>query len=296
MLARGLDLGHGMASALARAPRGVGIPAWRLAAAGERAGVRALVGIGIVLVFVPLVLTLLLSFFDEKLIVFPPRGYTASWYGAILPSFGGAIATSLQLGLCAVAGSLLLGVPAGIALSRYRFRGKGTLATLLLAPLTVPGIALGLAVFVFLVALDTASGSALTGSFAGLVLAHVMITTPWMVRLCLASLVNHDRTQEDAAASLGARPLMVLWRVTLPAMRTGIVAGALFAFVISFENLELAWFLISPGVTTLPVAVLQYLEYHIDPLIAAVAVAQMIGVGVLLAVLDRLVRLSRVAL
>ena len=106
-----------------------------------------------------------------------------------------------------------------------------------------------------------------------------MITTPWVVRLCLASLANHDRAAEEAAASLGAGPLTVIWRVTLPAMRAGIVAAALFAFVISFENLELALFLTSPGVTTLPVAVLQYLEYHIDPLVSAVAVAQIVAVA-----------------
>ena len=132
---------------------------------------------------------------------------------------------------------------------------------LLLAPLTVPGIALGLAIYVALVAMDEQLGSMVTGSMIGLVLAHVMITTPWVVRLCLASLANHDRAAEEAAASLGAGPLTVIWRVTLPAMRAGIVAAALFAFVISFENLELALFLTSPGVTTLPVAVLQYLRY-----------------------------------
>jgi putative spermidine/putrescine transport system permease protein len=114
------------------------------------------------------------------------------------------------------------------------------------------------------------------------------------VRLCLASLANHDRAAEEAAASLGASPLLVIWRVTLPAMRPGIIAGALFAFVISFENLELALFLSSPGVTTLPVAVLQYLEYHIDPMVAAVAMAQTAVIGVLLLLLDRFVRLGRV--
>ncbi len=280
----------------AAARRGMGVPTWQLAAAAERAGVWLLIAIGIAAIFVPLLLTIYLSFFNEKLILFPPHGYTVSWYGAILPNFGAAIVTSLELGLAAVACSLVVGVPAAVALSRYRFRGKGTISTLLLAPLTVPLIALGLAVYVFLVAIDETAGTGLTGSFAGLVLAHVMITTPWVVRLGVASLVNHDRAAEEAAASLGARPLKVLWRVTLPAMRAGIVAGALFAFVISFENLELALFLTSPGVTTLPVAVLQYLEYHIDPLIAAVAVAQIVGVGALLMLLDRFVRLGRVAL
>ena len=211
-----------------------------------------------------------------------------------MPNFGSAVLTSLKLGALSVAGSLALGIPAGIGLARHRFRGRGAIATLLLAPLTVPGIALGLAIYVALVAIDEQLGSAVTGSMIGLVLAHIMITTPWVVRLCLASLTNHDRAAEEAAASLGAGPLTVIWRVTLPAMRAGIVAAALFAFVISFENLELALFLTSPGVTTLPVAVLQYLEYHIDPLVSAVAVAQIVAVAALLLVLDRFVRLGQV--
>jgi putative spermidine/putrescine transport system permease protein len=260
----------------------------------ERFSVQALIVCGTVLIVVPLLLTLYLSVFDERLILFPPRGYTLGWYPAILPNFGGAIVTSLELGAAAVVGSLLLGVPAGIGLARHRFRGRGVISTLLLAPLTVPGIALGLSVYVGLVAIDEQFGSAVTGSMAGLVLAHIMITTPWVVRLCLASLTNHERAAEEAAASLGAGPLRVIWRVTLPAMRSGIIASALFAFIFSFENLELALFLTSPGVTTLPVAVLQYLEYHIDPLVSAVAVVQIVAVAVLLLVLDRFVRLGQV--
>jgi putative spermidine/putrescine transport system permease protein len=262
--------------------------------AAERFGMRALIACGALLIVVPLLLTLYLSVFDEKLILFPPHGYTLNWYPAILPNFGDAIVTSLELGAAAVVGSLLLGVPAGIGLARHRFRGRGAISTLLLAPLTVPGIALGLSVYVGLVAIDEQFGSAVTGSMTGLVLAHIMITTPWAVRLCLASLTNHERAAEEAAASLGAGPLRVIWRVTLPAMRSGIIASALFAFIFSFENLELALFLTSPGVTTLPVAVLQYLEYHIDPLVSAVAVAQIVAVAALLLVLDRFVRLGQV--
>jgi putative spermidine/putrescine transport system permease protein len=229
-----------------------------------RALVPGLLVCGATLITAPVLLTLYLSLFDEKLILFPPRGYTLGWYSAIVPNFGGAAITSLKLAAAATGASLLLGVPAGIGLARYRFRGRGAIATLLLAPLTVPGIALGLASYVALVALDERLDATIAGSMAGLILAHVMITTPWVVRLCLASLSNRDHAAEEAAASLGAGPLIVIWRVTLPAMRAGITAAALFAFVISFENLELALFLSSPGVTTLPVAVLQYLAYHID--------------------------------
>src|SRR5579863_2324379 len=163
----------------------------------ERVVVLALIACGAALIVVPLLLTLYLSVFNEKLILFPPRGYTLDWYPAIVPNFGSAIVTSVQLAASSVAGSLLFGVPAGIGLARHRFRGRGAISMLLLAPLTVPGIALGLAVYVALIAIDEQFGSAITGSMIGLVLAHIMITTPWVVRLCLASLTNHDRAAEE---------------------------------------------------------------------------------------------------
>jgi putative spermidine/putrescine transport system permease protein len=265
----------------------------RLAGLG-RVVTSLLIWCGVLIIFVPLLLTLYLSVFNQKLIAFPPPGYTLSWYPAIVPNFGDAIVTSLELAFAAVIGSLLLGVPAGIALSRHRFRGRGVISTLLLSPLTVPGIALGLATYLFLVLIEVWTGLALTGSLPGLILAHLVITMPWVVRLCVASLINHDRAAEEVATSLGARPLTVIWRVTLPAMRQGMIAAGLFAFIFSFGNLEMALFLVAPGITTLPVAVLEYLEYHIDPLVAAVAVAQMVLVGSLMVILDRFVRLGQV--
>ncbi len=254
----------------------------------------ALVAFAAAVIFVPLVLTLYLSVFDETLIVFPPKGYTLSWYARILPEFGTALRTSGLTAIAASALSLLLGIPAGIGLSRYRFRGRGAAVTLLLAPLTIPGVAIGIGIFVLAVLIEERTEWPLSGSVWLMVAAHVLITLPWVVRLCLAALSNHDRAAEEAAASLGARPLTVIWRVTLPAMRGGIVAGALFAFIVSFENLEMTLFLTAPGVTTLPIAVLSYLQYHIDPLIAAIAVAQIVLVGGALILLDRQVRLSRV--
>ena len=259
-----------------------------------RAAVHALVLAGAAIIVVPLLLTFYLSVFDETLITFPPSGYTLRWYARILPEFGGALRTSLLTASAATAISLAIGVPAGIGLSRYRFRGRDALATLLLAPLTIPGVAIGLGIYVGAVMIEERTDAALSGSVALMVAAHVVITLPWVVRLCLAALANHDRAAEEAAASLGARPLRVIWRVTLPAMRGGIVAGALFAFIISFENLEMTLFLTAPGVTTLPIAILQYLQYHIDPLVAAVAVAQILLVGGALLLLDRLVPVTRV--
>lgn len=259
-----------------------------------RIAARTLVWTGVVAIFLPLVLTLYLSVFDETLISFPPKGYTLHWYAGIVPTFGGALRTSLVTALLATAISLAVGVPAAIGLTRHRFRGRGAVSTLLLAPLTIPGVAIGLGIFVLAVLIEERTELALGGSSGLMIAAHVLITLPWVVRLCLAALANNDRAAEEAAASLGAAPLRVIWRVTLPAMRGGIVAGALFAFIVSFENLEMTLFLTAPGMTTLPISVLSYLQYHIDPLVAAVAVAQVVLVGGALLLLDRYVPVARV--
>ena len=256
---------------------------------------QALVVVAVGVIFLPLVLTVYLSVFDETLIVFPPKGYTFGWYAGIWAQFGGALRTSFITALAAATVSLLIGVPAGIGLARYRFAGRGVVGTLLLAPLTIPGVAIGLGVYVLAVMIEERTEWAVSGGVGLMVAAHVLITLPWVVRLCLASLANYDLAAEEAAASLGARPWAVIWRVTLPAMRGGIVAGALFAFIVSFENLEMTLFLTAPGLTTLPISVLQYLQYHIDPLIAAIAVVQIVLVGGALMALDRQVRIARVA-
>ena len=228
-----------------------------VAEAAGRWLVRLLLVAAVAIIFVPLVLTAYLSVFDETLILFPPHAYTTRWYSRILPEFGGA------------------------------------LSTLLLAPLTVPGIAIGLGIYVVAVLIEERTEWPLSGSIPIMVAAHVLIALPWVVRLCMAALANADPAAAEAAASLGAPPWRVLWRITLPAMRGGIVAGALFAFIVSFENLEMTLFLTAPGMTTLPIAVLQYLQYHIDPLVAAVAVAQVLVIGTALVLLDRWVPVAR---
>ena len=274
--------------------RGGEVRAWRSAVPdrGSRlvgAGFWLLFAGGLVLIFLPLVLTVYLSFFDEKLIIFPPHAYTLHWYREVIPHFASPLLTTFEVAAIGVPGSLLLGVPAGLALVRSNFRAKGAIATLLLAPLTVPLIAAGLAIYLFAVAIEELTGAPLAGSFSVLVAGHLLITTPWVVRLVVASLVGYDRSAEEAAASLGARPATVFRRVTLPAMRQGLIAALLFSFIATFGELEMTLFLISPGMTTLPIALLGYLKYHIDPLIAATTTLQMVLIGSILAFIDRFV-------
>ena len=122
----------------------------------------------------------------------------------------------------------------------------------------------------------------------------MLVVIPWTVKLITASLTRFDRSIEEAAQSLGADRWTTFRRVTLPAILPGIVAAALFSFVSSFGNLEMSLFLVGPGRTTLPIAILQYLEWKIDPTVAAVSVMQIALIAVAMLVTDRYVKIARV--
>jgi putative spermidine/putrescine transport system permease protein len=247
-------------------------------------------------ILTPLVFVTWLAFFRQEIPSFPPEGYSLRWFQAIAENdrFVSGFLLSLQLAVIATGIGLCLGLPAALCLSRVRFRGREALSSLLLLPLVVPGIVLGIALYVFHVEAEIATGLPILGSLGGLIAGHVLIVLPWTVRLVSASLAGLDRSIEEAAQSLGADRLTTFRRVTLPAIRPGVVAAALFGFVSSFGNLEMSLFLVGPGRTTLPIAIIQYLEWKIDPTIAAVSVLQILLVAAAMLVTDRFVKISRV--
>ena len=166
-------------------------------------------------------------------------------------------------------------MPASLVLARRKFPGREALNTLLVLPLVVPGVVAGTAIYVFQIEIELATELPLLGSRAGLILAHIMITIPWTVRLLTASLSRiRPLDRGGGAQNLGATPLQAFLKVTLPVIKPGVVAAALFSFIISFGNLEMTLFLVAPGQTTLPIAILQYLQWRIDPTIAAVSLLQ----------------------
>jgi putative spermidine/putrescine transport system permease protein len=254
----------------------------------------AAIGYGVILT--PLLFVCWLSFFSNEIVTFPPQGYTLRWFAHIFDqnNFVSGFTTSLQVAVVAMIGGLLLGVPASLVLARNRFPGRELLNTLLLLPLVVPGIVAGTAIYVFQIEIEIRSGLPLLGSRAGLVLAHIMITIPWTVRLLTVSLAGFDRSIEEAALNLGATPIQAFLKVTLPVIKPGIVAAAVFGFIISFGNLEMTLFLVAPGQTTLPIAILQYLQWRIDPTIAAVSLLQIALIGAGMLITDRYVKLTRV--
>jgi putative spermidine/putrescine transport system permease protein len=164
----------------------------------------------------------------------------------------------------------------------------------MLSPLVVPGVVAGTAIYIYFVQLEIWTEVRFIATLPGLVAAHVMLTIPWTVRLISASLVGVDRSIEEAAMNLGARQLTTFLRITLPMIRPGVVAAAIFSFIASFTDLEMTLFLIGPGRSTLQIALLQYLEWKFDPSVAAVSFVQVSIIGIGLLVTDRFVKLSKV--
>ncbi len=267
------------------------------------AALKGAAGLVFAFMLLPLVLVIWLSFFRGEIIVFPPEGYSLRWFASILdkPQFVDGFVTSLQVGLFATLGGLVLGIPASFALARHSFRGHEMLNTVLLLPLVVPGIVIGTSLYIYFVELEIYTSEHQLGfelqmnaSLPGLALAHIMITIPWVVKLIVANLAGVKREIEEAALTLGANRWQTLTRVTLPLIRPGVVAAALFSFVVSFSNLEISLFLVGPGRMTLPIAIMQYLEWKLDPTIAAVSVIQIAIVAAGMLITDRFVRLSQV--
>ena len=244
----------------------------------------------------PLVLVAWLSVFKGQIPSIPPSGYSLEWYTRALHNdqFLGGFAVSLRVALVATLLGLAVSIPASLALHKGRLPFSGAIMQFLMSPMIVPGIVIGAALYVTLIQLEILTDLSVVGSTMGLVAGHVILTIPWCLRLIMANIGSVDRAVEDAAASLGARPLVTLAKVTIPLMWPGIVAAALFSFVVSFGNLEISLFLIAPGETTLPIAILQYLEWQLDPSVAAISVIQIVLISAGLILTDRFVPLTKV--
>ncbi|NJO23346.1 MAG: ABC transporter permease [Sphingomonadales bacterium] len=253
-------------------------------------------GLALAYILTPLFFVTWLAFFRQEIPSFPPEGYSFKWFVAIAGNdrFISGFLLSLQVGVVATLIGLAVGVPAALCLTRMRFKGREALNSLLLLPLVVPGVVLGTALYVFHVETEIHTSIPILGSLGGLIAGHVLVVIPWCVRLVTASLAGSDRTIEEAAQSLGADRWTTFRRVTLPSILPGIVAASLFGFVSSFGNLEMSLFLVGPGRTTLPIAILQYLEWKIDPTIAAVSVLQILLIAAAMLITDRFVKISRV--
>jgi putative spermidine/putrescine transport system permease protein len=181
----------------------------------------------------------------------------------------------------------LIGTLAAFALAKYKFRGSQVINSLLLSPLTVPSLIIGIAALLFFTRIG------LAGTFAGLLLAHVLISVPYVVRLVLTGLSSFDFTLEKAGYMLGASPARVFWDITLPLLRPAIVSGMIFSFLTSFDNVTVSLFLVAPDTTTLPLAIFSYMQETLDPLVASISSVVILLSLVFIVILEKVYGLDR---
>ena len=215
----------------------------------------------------PFFIIFIASFGEQSTLAFPPQGCSLAWFQKVFQvrMFRDAFETSLQVAIAGTITALVMGVPAAYALVRFQFPGKDALEVLFSSPAIVPGLVVGLALLRFFVLV---SGMPI---LLGLYLGHTAILFPYTVRVVSGSLRNLDPSLEEAAQSLGASRLRSFLLVILPNVRSGIVAAFILAFITSFNNVPISLFLTGPGVATLPIQMMLYMEYYFDPTIAALS-------------------------
>jgi putative spermidine/putrescine transport system permease protein len=243
----------------------------------------------IAFILAPIVIVCIVAFTPEGYLSLPSRGPSLRWFRAIAdyPEFVRAFRDSLLLAALSASLAILLAVPAALAIARYRFAGRDALLALFMSPLMIPHVVLGIAFLRFF------SSIGLGGTFAGLILSHVVIVMPFALRLVLAASTGMDRAVEHAATSLGAGPLTVFRRVTLPMIFPGVASGWVLAFITSFDEVTMTVFIASPSTVTLPVRMFLYIQDNIDPLVTSVSAAVIFLTILVLVLLDRLYGLDR---
>jgi putative spermidine/putrescine transport system permease protein len=232
----------------------------------------------------PIVIVVVGSFTDASFVGFPITKWSLRWFRRIFEykPYLASIRVSFAIASGATVISCLLGVPSAIALARSSSARANAAMTYLLSPLSMPMIVIGFAALFFL------SRIGIGVSFPALLIAHTTVCLPYVVRTVAATYRGTDRSLEEAAALLGANPLQVFRHVILPLIRPGIVAGSLFSFLVSFDNLPISYFFGSPETLTLPVVMLSYMEHQFDPSIAALSTLQLLFAVVCLIVVDRI--------
>jgi putative spermidine/putrescine transport system permease protein len=224
---------------------------------------------GLVLFYLilPILVVVPLSFSSASYLSFPPPGFSLRWYRNFFtrPDWLSSAWLSLWVGLAVTVLATTLGTPAAVALVRGRFVGKGLVNAFILSPLIVPGIIVAIGIYFFYARLG------IVGSPIALVLAHTCLAVPFVVINVSATLYGFDEALEYAAMSLGASRWGAFRQVTLPLIGPGVVAGALFAFVTSFDELIVALFVSGTTAVTLPRRMWEGIRFEIDPTIAAVS-------------------------
>ena len=235
-------------------------------------------GIALSILLIPVFIVILTGLNSGDHLTFPPEGFSLRWIFAFFESevLLNAFLFSFGLALITMFISTLLGTMAAIFITRFNFPGVNFLRAIFLSPLILPGIVLGLALYIFYIS----SGWGLSRTYTGMVIAHVIVTMP-------------DVHLEEAARSLGANPLTAFRKVTLPNISNGVMAGSIFAFIVSFGQFDVSLFMATPSNTPLPIALYWSLRYTFEPTAAAAGIFAIFLVVTSMLITSRLVNLKK---
>jgi len=257
---------------------------------GPFAWVLALVtAVTMLFILAPLLVIVAISTESSPFVTFPPRGFTLGWYGQVLmdSEFRQSLLFSTLLAFAATTAALALGVPAAFAIVRHEFSGRGAVGAMLLSPLIFPVLITGVALLQMFATLNFNNTS------LNMLIAHVLVTMPYVVRTVAGSLLLADTALEDAARTLGANRWIVFRRITMPQISAGLAAGALFAFMASFDNFPISLWLADAQHNPIPILLFQRIANVFNPSIAAISTLLMVlSMGIVVA-MERAIGLRR---
>jgi putative spermidine/putrescine transport system permease protein len=248
-------------------------------------------GLAVVFLLTPLVVTVAVSFGSSAVFTLPSPAWSLRWYARLTVTTGLApsLITSVQIAALSTLVALVLGTLCSIALVRGRFRGHEAVSTFLVSPLMLPGLVIGIAM------LQAFRDLGLRGAWASLLVAHVVIAMPYVVRTVLGALSLFDFSLIDAARTLGCSYLQALRKVLVPALAPAFLTSGMFAFLASMDNYPISIFFTDAWTKTLPIQMLQYVEESPDPTIAAISTGLILLAVLTLFLADHLVGLRRLA-
>lgn len=225
--------------------------------------------LGLTLTFLvgPFIIIIFAGASAGEILAFPPDGLSLRWYAKVftVESFRASFVLSMALAIFGTLCALVLGVPAAYALNRYDLPGAETIRTIVAAPIIVPGIIVGLALLRYFV---VPIGLSVT---LALFLAHTALVLPYAVRVVSSSMNNLRADMEEAAVLLGCTRMQAFTKVVLPNIRGGVLAAFILGFITSFNQVPVSLFLSGPGVRTLPIDMMAYMEITYDPSVAALS-------------------------
>lgn len=235
-----------------------------------------------ILLLVPLVVVIGMSFNPGAYSVFPPQGFSLRWFEAAWsnPAFRDALWLSLRIAAMSVVLGLLIAIPSALAIVRSAPRLRRLVQTLTFGPLIVPEVLLGVGILIMVNRVIGVGNAGIWSIVAG----HTLVGIPLAVQVIVAGLAGINPSLEKAAWTLGASKIQAFLRVTLPLAVPAIASSALFLFILSFDNVSMSLFLSRPGITPLPIYMYQYIQYRADPTVAAMS-TMLIVLGLVAALL-----------